>query len=178
MCRRVSLELEPTPQAAALAREFVETTCLSWGVGELIEDVKLGASELVTNAVLHARTSIRVELCIAQNVLELSVADDDPQPPVSRPPRVDLLADLDAVPLSGAETDARHQSLHVGASGSVTAGRGLLIVDAIASDWGVNATDAGKEVWLTMPVPAGQSCPCVDVSLPSRPGQGFRLIAD
>ena len=139
MCRRAVLDLEPTPQAVGAARHFVANTCHRWGLDRLIDELELAVSELVTNSVLHAQTPIEVELCVTRGAVEACVRDDDPAPPVVRPARVDLLADLDAVPTPSpiAESDARHQSLHVGTSGSVAAGRGLLIVEALAEHWGV-----------------------------------------
>src|SRR5207237_7311295 len=137
MCRRAVLDLEPTPQAVGAARRFVANTCHRWGLDPLTDELELAVSELVTNAVLHAQTPIEVELCVARGAVEACVRDDDPEPPVVRPARVDLLRDLDAVqmPPPSVESDARHQSLHVGTSGSVAAARGLLIVEAIAALW-------------------------------------------
>jgi hypothetical protein len=180
MCRRAVLDLEPTPQAVGVARHFVANTCHRWGLDRLVDELELAISELVTNSVLHAQTPIEVELCVARGAVEACVRDDDPAPPVVRPARVDLLADLDAVPTppASAESDARHQSLHVGTSGSVAAGRGLLIVEALAEHWGVTPLKGGKEVWLTMPVswPHPESCECAARTPNSSPGDGCRHI--
>ena len=177
MCRRAVLDLEPTPQAVGAARHFVASTCHQWGLDPLCDELELAVSELVTNAVLHAKTPIAVELCVARGAVEACVRDDDPAPPVVRPARVDLLADLDAVPapLPDFDPDARHQSLHVGRSGSIAAGRGLLIVEALADEWGVTPLNGGKEVWLTMPVswPHMQSCSCDSRAPHSAAGRGL-----
>jgi hypothetical protein len=126
-------------------------------------------SELVTNAVLHARTHLEVTLSVAGGTFEIAVRDHDPRPPVLRPMRTNLLADLDALasqPRNGGRRgpiDERHESLHVGRSGSVAAGRGLLIVDALADEWGVTERADGKEVWLTMATPTWSyldACDC------------------
>jgi anti-sigma regulatory factor (Ser/Thr protein kinase) len=159
MCRRALLTLEPVPQAASEARRFVAATCKRWGVEEVADIVSLAVSELVTNALLHAHTEIEIELCVANRALEACVADHDPRPPVMRPGRSDLLADLDLLAGVNPELDER-QSLHVGASGSVTAGRGLLIVNALADEWGVSERSDGKEVWFTLAVPWAHSEPC------------------
>ena len=94
--------------------------------------------------------------------MTVGVIDRDPRPPVIRPARLDLLADLDAVqsvPLTsttGTPADQRptdrHPTADVGPSGSIAAGRGLLIVDQLGDEWGVAERTDGKEVWLTVPV--------------------------
>ncbi|MDQ1463185.1 MAG: hypothetical protein QOC73_126, partial [Actinomycetota bacterium] len=164
MCRSALLELEPTPQAVGAARRFVADTCRRWQIQSVSDDISLAVSELVTNAVLHAHTHIQVTMCVTRGSAQISVRDSDPRPPILRPVRLDLLADLDAVPAQGVgrEIDERDSVLHVGTSGSVAAGRGLLIVDALADEWGVAERTDGKEVWLTMLVPweRPEPCPC------------------
>jgi hypothetical protein len=180
MCRRAIIGLEPTPQAAGEARRFVTSTCGRWGIHDLVDEITLAVSELVTNSVLHARTHIEVELCVSGSTLVLCVSDRDIRPPVLRPVRLDLLADLDAVPYPGLHTDIdeRHPTMHVGASGTVGGGRGLLIVDALADEWGVSERSDGKEVWLTIPVelPQTEPCGCEEHPRSVRPGHGCRHI--
>lgn len=181
MCRRAVLGLEPTPQAAGDARRFVAATCGRWGIEGVTTEVTLAVSELVTNAVLHARTHIEVELCVIGATMSVSVIDRDPRPPVVRPVRLDLLADLDAAGFDAAGSDGgpstasddRHPATHVGSSGSVAGGRGLLIVDALADEWGVAERADGKEVWLTIPVRWAHDGPCgCDSHRFARPGHG------
>jgi hypothetical protein len=144
----------------------------------VIDEVTLAVSELVTNAVLHARTHIEVELCVIGGAMAVCVIDRDPRPPVVRPVRLDLLADLDAagsdvVPSATSDADDRHPATHVGSSGSIAGGRGLLIVDALADEWGVAERADGKEVWLTLPVQWAHERECVcDLHRFSRPGHG------
>ena len=177
MCRRALLTLEPMPQAAGEARRFVAATCQRWGVDTVVDVVSLAVSELVTNALLHAHTQIEVELCVAHGSLEVCVADHDSRRPILRPSRTDLLADLDALASVGPELDER-QNLKVGTSGSVAAGRGLLIVNALADEWGVAERSGGKEVWLTLAVPWDHSepCECNDRRGSTRPASGCRHI--
>jgi signal transduction histidine kinase len=178
MCRRALLGLEPTPQAAGEARRFVASTCHQWDVDGVIDELTLAVSELVTNAVLHARTQLEVELCVIGGAATVCVIDRDPRPPVIRPVRLDLLADLDAagpdVGLSiTPDDDDRHPTTYVGSSGSIAGGRGLLIVDALADEWGVAERAEGKEVWLTVPVRWGHEHECVcDRDRFARPGHG------
>ncbi len=144
----------------------------------MIDEVTLAVSELVTNAVLHARTHIEVELCVIGGSMAVSVIDRDPRPPVVRPVRLDLLADLDAAgpevaPSATADVDDRHSTTYVGSSGSIAGGRGLLIVDALADEWGVAERADGKEVWLTIPVQWAHNEECVcDRHRFARPGHG------
>lgn len=171
MCRRALLGLEPTPQAAGAARHFVAEVSRRWGIDDVIDQVTLAVSELVTNAVLHARTNIDVELCVIGAAMTVGVIDRDPRPPVIRPVRLDLLADLDAVPSVtpdfddrvpiGRRSTDRQPTTDVGPSGSIAAGRGLLIVDQLGDQWGVAERTDGKEVWLTVPVRWAHVLECV-----------------
>src|ERR1700736_6081556 len=75
-------------------------------------------SELVTNAVRHARTDLEVVVSIDERLAHVAVVDRNtrlPQP---------ALAPSDA-----------------------TTGRGLKLVDAMASAWGADHTPKGKGVW-------------------------------
>ena len=207
MCRRALLGLEPTPQAAGAARHFVAEVSRRWGIDDVIDQVTLAVSELVTNAVLHARTNIDVELCVIGAAMTVGVIDRDPRPPVIRPVRLDLLADLDAVPSVTPDFDDRLQinrhpdrhptELHptdrpptdpqptelqptadVGSSGSIAAGRGLLIVDQLGDKWGVAERTDGKEVWLTVPVRWAHVHECVcNLQRFALPGHGCIHIA-
>jgi signal transduction histidine kinase len=178
MCRRALLDLEPTPQAAGEARRFVASICHQWGITGVMDELTLAVSELVTNAVLHARTQIEVEVCVMGGGVTVSVIDRDPRPPVIRPVRLDLLADLDAAgpdvgPPVTPDFDDRHLASYGGSSGSIAGGRGLLIVDALADEWGVAERADGKEVWLTVPVEWTHAHECVcDQHRFGRPGQG------
>lgn len=94
---------------------------------ELLEDLLLVTSELVTNAVQHGRPDIILRLGIDTDRIRVEVSDgNDELPTVSR-----------AEPHTDRPT-----------------GRGLLIVAATATDWGVerNANSAGKRVWAELTV--------------------------
>lgn len=82
-------------------------------------------SELVTNAVLYGQSELgaRIELRISFTpaMVRIGVHDQSPAPPVA-------------------------QSV----SPDATSGRGLDLVDAVSSAWGVDATDGGKEVWFAL----------------------------
>jgi hypothetical protein len=63
---RDELLLAPTPTAAAVARAFVRKVCRYWELalpdGTVMDRALLLANELVTNAVVHARTDIRLRV--------------------------------------------------------------------------------------------------------------------
>jgi anti-sigma regulatory factor (Ser/Thr protein kinase) len=125
--QRLSVTLSPDPEAPSLARNLVSDACLAWDLVHLLHPSRIVMSELVTNAVEHAGTGIRVTVGRRGAGLHLSVADGDPRLPrilpVSRP-RPDL-------PL-----DER--------------GRGLRAVDETAARWGAVPTETGKVVWATV----------------------------
>jgi anti-sigma regulatory factor (Ser/Thr protein kinase) len=114
-----SLELPPDRAAAAKARHFVGETMQAWDCDDVIPDAELLVSELVTNAVLHARSASRVTIERQGATLRISVFDTSPTRPRLRN--------------YGPE--------------AVT-GRGLLLVDRISDRWGVEQVPTGKTVWF------------------------------
>ena len=75
---RVSLALPPDPKSCARARIFVGRACERWGVTRPARIAELLTSELVANAVVHARTSLAVTVRRYGKGIELSVRDDGP----------------------------------------------------------------------------------------------------
>jgi len=125
VAQRTSIALRPNAKAPALARQYVVDTCTDWGVTRVAKLASLIASELVTNAVVHARTPALMALRLGNAMLDVSVRDNDPRP-MYRP----------APGLTGA-----HEGEH---------GRGLLILEAMADEWGSHPTADGKVVWATI----------------------------
>jgi anti-sigma regulatory factor (Ser/Thr protein kinase) len=117
------LQLPPDHTAAVRARRFVRDTLLEWGLDDSVGDAELLVSELVTNAVLHARSGARVDIEQVGDEIRIAVCDDS-----------------DSVP----------RVRHYGPD-AVT-GRGMLLVDRIASRWGVDRLDTGKCVWFEVAV--------------------------
>ena len=78
-------------------------------------------SEVVTNAVLHARSEIR--LCVGWNgdAVRVEVADESPVLPVPQ-----------------------HYSE------MATTGRGMHLVEEVATAWGSDPVDPGKVVWFEL----------------------------
>jgi hypothetical protein len=135
---------------------------------ELYDDGALALTELVSNAVLHAATPLVVAVSCEHGIVEIAVHDGNPSMPAIRPHRTDVDADIQealAAEAAAAEpVDERDPRVHVGAAGSLAGGRGLLLVDALAAEWGVSPLSDGKAVWVRTPVPAGwphgNNCPC------------------
>ncbi|MFJ6101584.1 ATP-binding protein [Streptomyces sp. NPDC092359] len=104
------------------ARDFVATTLTEWGETSRLDDMQLCTSELVTNAVLHGTPVGRLVLVRVESLAEglrVEVHDSGESGPAQRVPEE-----------------------------SVVGGRGLLIVDATADNWGVKErTGLGKCVW-------------------------------
>jgi hypothetical protein len=73
---RHSLSLRPVPQAPADAREFVAKVCHGWGIKRPVRLAQILISELVSNAVLHARSDLDVTVRRFGEGIELSVRDD------------------------------------------------------------------------------------------------------
>jgi anti-sigma regulatory factor (Ser/Thr protein kinase) len=112
--------LNPEPRSAALARDFVGDELRQHDLRYLVLDVQLVVSELVTNAVRHARTTVDVTLEEQPFCVVLTVHDDIPATPVMRAP-----------------------------GASETGGRGLMIVRGVSVDWGVELDpQGGKSVWV------------------------------
>ncbi|MHB1533401.1 MAG: ATP-binding protein [Acidimicrobiales bacterium] len=102
------------------ARHFVGAAVGDWGIEA--EDAVLVASELATNAVLHARSQFTVTLTCDDGELTVEVADHNPRLPVVVP-----------------------------APSSALSGRGLHIVDAVSAAWGVHSRpDDGKTIWAKL----------------------------
>ncbi len=122
---------EPEPSTAAEARRFVRETFRSWGVpgsaaqaSDLIDDVVLLTSELVTNAVVHAGTQVQVTCRMTGTAVEVAVRDRHPSRPLG-------------VPAYPADDLAGR-----------TSGRGLLLPSALATAWGVTYARTAKAVWF------------------------------
>ncbi|MFC7494075.1 MULTISPECIES: SpoIIE family protein phosphatase [unclassified Nocardioides] len=120
--RESNRSFPPDEKSVDRARWFVRGELESWGAPDLVENAVLATSELVTNAVLHAGTTVDVRLVLGADRLRLEVQDRHPGRtlPLGVPTQPD---------------DAEH-------------GRGLLITAALASTWGVEYTETAKRLWL------------------------------
>jgi len=115
----VTQVIPPVPGAARRAREVVTESCLRWDLPHLVAPATLVASELVSNAVMHAHTTMTLQLVLRPRHLFLAVIDGSPAEPVPRGER------------------------HSGAIG----GRGLHLVGMSADGWDHQEHRDGKVVW-------------------------------
>jgi anti-sigma regulatory factor (Ser/Thr protein kinase) len=117
---RITLPRDPASVAAA--RRFIRARAAAWSFPEPAgEQLALIGSELVTNAVLHARTDLTLTLELRQDRVRISVRDRSQAPPTLRHYRADALT-----------------------------GRGLGVVAALSDDWGVSTAADGKVVWAEL----------------------------
>jgi CheY-like chemotaxis protein len=121
---RASATLEPHPTSPSRARRFVAEVLRRWRCEELLQTVQLAVSELVTNAVLHAGSSVDVSVSLREEDIRVDVRDRGAGTPKVEPPTED------------------HHS-----------GRGLRIVGALATAWGVREGPGWKSVWFEVPRP-------------------------
>lgn len=109
--------------APRAARRLVAADCASAATGpECAQAADLMTSEVVTNAILYGRGRITLGVQVDSRRCRVEVGDE-----ARRRPRVQ------------------------GADESAEGGRGMLIVDALASDWGVTDRPTGKTVWFEVP---------------------------
>ena len=123
---RDELSLAPTATAPAAARLYVHDVLQYWRLAlpdhDVIDRAELLADELVTNAVVHARTPLRLRLELRGDLLHIAVHDGSPRL-------------LRLVP-----HDPEGET-----------GRGLHLVETLASAWGVyRRPDYGKVVWCSL----------------------------
>jgi hypothetical protein len=116
------IELRPGPSSPGLARRFLNERTAAWSLPEpLGEQLALVGSELVTNAVLHARTQLTLTLELHRDRVRVSVRDRSSAPAALRHYHADALT-----------------------------GRGLGVVAAISRAWGVQPARDGKVIWAEL----------------------------
>ncbi|WP_382465528.1 ATP-binding protein [Streptomyces noursei] len=129
-CRTVVSRWARHPRCVALARAELSKVLDRWGLAEIADDALLVLSELLTNAVRHARVSrgreIETRYSWEPNGLRIEVHDAAQNWPQPRMP-------------------------------DVHGGRGLTVVAALAACWGTEVRDGGvgKAVWAVVAAPDG-----------------------
>ena len=124
--RTLRLALPPDVPTVRLARQATRDTLAAWQLGHLEEAAVLVVSELVTNAVRHARDTgaIGLEITTVGAWLRVEVQDGDPRWRLQPKPTDD--------PESGF---------------------GFVLVDSLAGRWGIRRVSAGKAVWAELYAP-------------------------
>jgi len=117
------LVLPADATAPGRARLFLRAATQEWGVADdLAQDAAMVITELVANAVDHARSESTLSVGVKRGTLCVAVCDARPGP-VPRPAPIDPTAPR---------------------------GRGLQMVDALTSAWGVTLHADGKTVWAVV----------------------------
>jgi hypothetical protein len=73
----------------AVVRRFVRLTLTAWSCRTVIDDALLLVTELATNALRHGAGRPVLRLSVGAGHVRIEVFDDDPAPPVRRPPGAD-----------------------------------------------------------------------------------------
>ena len=118
-----SSSVATVPRAAASSarlRSMLWTTFACWDCdSERLDDAALVLSELVGNAVRHAKgNTVQVRLRRTDDVLRIAVHDGSPATPAPR------------------DASAEDEN-----------GRGMLIIEALSHRWGWEPLSTGKVVW-------------------------------
>jgi anti-sigma regulatory factor (Ser/Thr protein kinase) len=121
----VELDLPAAPTAPRLARAALRDALQEWQLEVVLDVAALLTSELVTNVVRHVGAPMTLRVSRAAAALRIEVDDRGPEPPAVQRVR------------PGSEQ-----------------GRGVFLVDAMASDWGTERTAAGKTVWFELEIPS------------------------
>lgn len=117
------IELPGAPESVGAARVAVADLLRGHDNGAAVDIAVLLTSEVVTNAVIHARSIVRLHAVVDAGVLRVEAHDRSSRRPVRREARED-------------EVDHR----------------GLLIVSALADRWGYDEHDSGKYVWFELAI--------------------------
>ncbi|MCI3273383.1 ATP-binding SpoIIE family protein phosphatase [Streptomyces cylindrosporus] len=121
-------------QAVASTRHYLRDVLKRWGSEALLDDLQLMLSEVVTNALIHAQSDVDIRMRRHAGGVRVEVQDSSPQPPIP------------TVIIANEAMNAEAES-----------GRGLLIVDALATAWGSSPAGRGKTTWIEMALPEQSS---------------------
>jgi anti-sigma regulatory factor (Ser/Thr protein kinase) len=119
----VEMDCRADPLGPRQARAFVASVLKARGLADLVERAELLTSEVVTNAILHARSPVRLVVEAHSSSALVEVKD------ASSPTQVVVAGE------EVAEADR---------------GRGMLLVDALSDRWGWWQVEDGKVVWFAL----------------------------
>lgn len=118
----VATVLPPVPPSVGAARRFVAAALRRHRtIPDAIDTACLLTSELVTNALVHAQSRVKLTVSVTGRRIRVEVGDASDTHPRPRPMVDDAMT-----------------------------GRGLHIVEAMASRWGSSSTSEGKRVWFEL----------------------------
>ena len=125
---RVEAELASNPSATAAARALLREALETWELDGFGEVTELLTSELVTNAVRHAGSTVTLRAFRQGSRIRVEVDDTSIATPVRRNP-----------------------------APAEPGGRGVMIVESLADDWGADVRENGKTVWFEIDVSTATS---------------------
>ncbi|MFF4802303.1 ATP-binding protein [Streptomyces sp. NPDC001351] len=117
----------PLAEAVSAARNRVVNRAQQLGLAlgeELTSDLRLLTGEVVANSVTHAQSACVVSVRWTGERLRVEVTDAEPN--LVRPSKADVISE---------------------------SGRGLFLVDTLATEWGSEPCTAGKKTWFELAVP-------------------------
>lgn len=117
------MELPNELTSCTIARRFVQRV-LAHATEDLRSNASLLVSEVVANAVLHAKGPVTIEVEQRGSAYRIAVSDESKLAPTTK-----------------------------GYGADETTGRGLHLLDCLAAAWGWNRTQSGKVVWFDLPLP-------------------------
>jgi anti-sigma regulatory factor (Ser/Thr protein kinase) len=117
----VGMDCRADSLAPRQARAFVATVLKAWGLADLVERTELLTSEVITNAIVHAHSPVR--LVVEAQSSSVVVEVKDAAAPTQFVVEGEEVADADR-------------------------GRGMVLVDALSDRWGWWKEDGGKVVWF------------------------------
>jgi DNA-binding NarL/FixJ family response regulator len=119
---QTALRLGASLTSAREARVFTESALSEWQVADITDDVLLVVTELVNNAVTHARSGCELRISVNPLTLRVEVVDEGSGTPDPLPP-----------------------------SSTRNHGRGLHLIDALTAAWGYEPVPTGgKMVWAEL----------------------------
>ncbi len=113
--------LRPHPSSVGAARRLVRGLVTAAGRSDIVDDAVLLVSEIVTNALIHAGSPMRVRGWYADSGIRVEVSDESPHQPTLRD--------------------------YANTAGT---GRGLGLLVELVDDWGVAPDGVGKTVWFEL----------------------------
>jgi serine/threonine-protein kinase RsbW len=119
----VETQFPGTPDSPQSARAFLRAALETWQLDGFGEVTELLTDELVANVVRHVGSPLTLRAKTDGPTLRIEVEDPSTEPPILRHPD-------------------EHEDR----------GRGILLVDALATQWGTDIHSDGKTVWFEIDV--------------------------